>query len=41
MTEAVNTAPAIQWYVTQSNWIPTRGRNAVIKSVSIEAAMIQ
>ena len=33
--------PAIQWYITQSNWTPTLGRNAVNSSANIDAAMIQ
>ena len=40
-TDTVNTEPAIQCQVTQSNCGPTFGRKAVIRSVNIEAAMIQ
>jgi len=39
--DAVNTTPANQWQVTQSNSTPIFGRNAVNNSVNIEAAITQ
>src|SRR5439155_2592564 len=39
--DAVNTTPANQWQVTQSNSTPIFGRNAVNNSVNIETAIIQ
>src|SRR5207237_10905284 len=40
-TETVNTEPAIQCQVTQSNCGPTFGTNAVMRSVNMDAAMTQ
>ena len=41
MMRRVRTIPAIQWIVTQANWTPITGKNAVTSSVSIVAAMSQ
>jgi hypothetical protein len=41
MTAAVSTSPAIQCVVTQSNFQPRIGRNAVASSVSTETAIVQ
>ena len=41
MTVRISRTPAIQWMVTQGNWIPITGKKAVISSTNMVALIVQ